>query len=227
MSIFTQSAWGSPPKKLAVLVPCRDRVDTIFTQCLVELVKTTQMAGVDVHVMYDTSTILLSQRENLALSAIESNAEYCLWLDSDMMFPSTTALRLMAHQKPVVAANYMKRSNPLTTVAYSKIGDWDSWLPLESQDGLEVVEGIGMGVFMMQTTTFLDLPQPWFAFERDEKGWHGEDFYFQKLLRAAGHTIHVDMNLSRQIRHIGQWAFGPSIGTNDEQIIKRHTPKVK
>lgn len=227
MSIYTQTLWTRNRAKLAVLVPCRNQVDTIFTQCLVEMVKTTQANNVDIEVVYDMSTILLNQRENLAKAALEMNADYMLWLDSDMMFPSTTALRLMAHNKPVVAANYMKRSVPLTTVAYSKLGDWESWLPLESQDGMEKVEGIGMGVFMMQTEILHDLPKPWFAFEHDENGWHGEDFYFQKALRKAGYDILVDMNLSRQIRHIGQWAFGHTIGTNDEQIAKRHQQHAK
>jgi hypothetical protein len=119
----------------------------------------------------------------------------------------------------------MKRSVPLTTVAYSTLGDWDSWLPLESQDGLEKVAGVGMGVFMMETAVLLEIPQPWFAFEYDESGWHGEDFYFQRKLQDAGYDIYIDMNLSRQIRHIGQWAFGHTIGTNEEQIVKRHTRK--
>lgn len=227
MSIYTQTLWTRNRTKLAVLVPCRNQVDTIFTQCLVEMVKTTQAAKVDIEVVYDMSTILLNQRENLAKAALDMNAQYALWLDSDMMFPSTTALRLLAHRRPIVAANYMKRSVPLTTVAYSKLGDWESWLPLESQDGMEKVEGIGMGVFMMQTEILHDLKKPWFAFEHDENGWHGEDFYFQKALRKAGYDILVDMNLSRQIRHIGQWAFGHTIGTNDEQIAKRHQQHAK
>lgn len=191
------------------------------------MVKTTQLAGIDINIVYDMSTILLNQRENLAKAALEMKADYMLWLDSDMMFPSTTALRLLAHNVPVVAANYMKRSVPLTTVAYTTLGDWESWLPLESQETMEKVEGIGMGVFMMQTDILLDMKKPWFSFEYDENGWHGEDFYFQKQIRNLGYPILVDMNLSRQIRHIGQWAFGHTIGTNDEQIVKRHQNNAK
>ena len=57
--------------------------------------------------------------------------------------------------------------------------------------------------------------------------WHGEDFYFQGKLRKAGYKILVDMNLSFQVRHVGQWAFGPSIGTNEEQRIKREVKKME
>ena len=40
-------------------------------------------------------------------------------------------------------------------------------------------------------------------------------------LQNAGYKVLVDMNLSRQIRHVGQWAFGPSIHANEERIIER------
>lgn len=220
-NIFDTSAWRKHSTKLIILVPCRDMVHSLFTMSLTELVKTCVLAGIDVHVTYDMSTILLNQREKLADKAVEIRADYLLWLDSDMMFPSTTALRLMGHNKDIVAANYMKRSVPLTTVAYPTINDWDNWLPLESQQELEPVEGIGMGCMLMKTSVLSDIQKPWFEFEYQDGSWHGEDFYFQKKLRDAGHQILVDMNLSRQVRHIGQWAFGPSIGTNEEQIIKR------
>lgn len=222
-SIYDLSMWKGRPSKIAILVPCRDQVHTVFSSSLTELVKTMTILGHDVHVIYDMSTILLNQRERLAQQAVDINADYMLWLDSDMMFPSTTALRLMEHRVPIVAANYMKRSIPLSTVAYEKLSDWDSWLPLESEGELATVEGVGMGCMLIQTAILKSIPKPWFAFTYQEatQDWMGEDFYFQGLLREAGYPIKIDMNLSRQIRHIGNWAFGPSIGTNDAQIVKR------
>jgi hypothetical protein len=224
-NIYDVSVWKTRPTKLAILIPCRDTVYSLFTSCLVELTKTCVMAGIDVHVIYDTSSILLNQRENLARQAVTMNSDYMLWLDSDMMFPSTTAMRMMQHNKPIVAANYMKRSIPLNSVAYESRGDWDNWLPLLSNEELVPVEGIGMGCMMIKTEILKEIEHPWFAFEYKDESWHGEDFYFQEKLRNAGHEIFVDMNLSRQIRHVGQWAFGPNLGTNQEQIIKRRKIK--
>jgi hypothetical protein len=194
---------------------------------LTELVKTCVLAGIDTHVTYDASTILLNQRESLAKKAVEIKSDYMLWLDSDMMFPSTTAMRLMGHNKDIVAANYMKRSVPLTTVAYPTLEEWDSWLPLESQEELEIVEGVGMGCMLMKTSLLSTIENPWFEFEWKDGSWHGDVFNFQKKLRESGHQIFIDMNLSRQVRHIGQWAFGPNIGSNQEQIIKRKSIKGK
>jgi len=226
-SIYDLSVWKTKHTKLAILVPCRESMYSMFTASLVELVKTTTMAGIDVHVIYDQSTILLSQREKLAKQALAINAEYALWLDSDMMFPSTTAMRLMAHNKDIVCSNYMKRSVPLQTVAYPERGNWETWLPLEADQELQEVEGIGMGCMLMKTDVLRKIEPPYFNFEYYDGDWHGEDFYFQNKLRNAGYKILVDMNLSFQVRHVGQWAFGPSIGTNQEQSAKRQEEKLK
>jgi hypothetical protein len=226
-SLYDSSIWKTAPTKLAILIPCRDTVYSLFTSCLVEMIKTCTMAGIDTHVLYDASTILLNQRENLAKEAIKINSDYMLWLDSDMLFPSTTAMRMIAHNKSVVAVNYMKRSIPLNSVAYETRDNWDEWLPLVSEENLVPVEGVGMGCMLIKTKILEEIERPFFSFEYKDESWHGEDFYFQEKLRNVGHEILIDMNLSRQIRHIGQWAFGPSLGTNEEQIVKRRKKTIK
>jgi len=226
-NIYESSTWNFHHTKLAILVPCRESMYSLFTSALVELVKTTTISGIDVHVLYNQSTILLAQREKLAQQALEIKADYALWLDSDMLFPSTTAMRLMRHNKDIVCCNYMKRNQPLSTVAYPNRGDWDNWLPLEYEEKLQEVEGIGMGCVMMKTEILKNINPPYFSFEYKDGEWHGEDFYFEKKLRDAGHKIYVDMNLSRQVRHVGQWAFGPGLAVNDEQIVKKHKAKIR
>jgi len=226
-NIYDLTIWQTRPTKLAILVPCRESIYSLFTASLVELVKTTTMAGIDVHVIYDQSTILLSQREKLARNALEIKADYALWLDSDMMFPSTTAMRLMGHNVDIVCSNYMKRSVPLQTVAYPERGNWENWLPLEGDQELQEVEGVGMGCMMMKTEVLTKINRPYFNFEFKDGEWHGEDFYFQNKLRNAGYKILVDMNLSLQVRHVGQWAFGPTLGVNEEQRVKRHVQKTE
>jgi len=226
-NIYDLTMWNTNPIKLAILIPCRETVYSLFTASLVELIKTTTMAGIDVHVIYDQSTILLTQRERLAQQALEIKADYALWLDSDMMFPSTTAMRLLAHNKDIVCANYMNRSLPLQTVAYPERGNWENWLPLEGDQELQEVEGVGMGCMMIKTEVLKKITPPYFAFEYKDREWHGEDFFFQNKLRNAGYKILVDMNISFQVRHVGQWAFGPSIQTNEEQRIKREVKKME
>ncbi len=212
-SVFASSQWSLKKSKLAVLVPCRDMLHSAFAQCIGELIKLNTQNNIDTHVVYDASTILLTQRERLALEAKNIGAEYMLWLDSDMAFPATTALRLLAHKKSVVAANYVRRQPPFKGVAYEKIGDWQNPLPYEIQDDLVEVEGIGMGCMLVKTSILDEISRPYFEFgwTPESNDWLGEDMHFCQKIAAAGHQIYVDTALSMETRHMGTWAFGPEL----------------
>jgi hypothetical protein len=209
-SIQNSSLWDSKPTKLAILVPTRDTVHSQFAYCLAQLIKTTSEAGIDTYLFFDSSTILLNQREKLIENAKDIKCDYVLWLDSDMMFPSTTALRLLAHNKDIVACNYMKRSKPLKTVAYTDLRNWDSWLPLEPKDDLIKVEGVGMGCMLMKTEIFSSLQKPYFEFtyKGDTQDWYGEDFMLLTKLRLNEFNVYIDTILSMDIKHLGIYAFG-------------------
>jgi hypothetical protein len=212
-NVFSASKWSLKKNKLAVLVPCRDMLHAGFSKCLVELVKLNTMNGLDTHVVYDASTVLLTQRARLAAEAQAIGAEYMLWVDSDMIFPATTALRLLAHNEPVVACNYIRRQLPAKGVAYETIGDWENPLPFEPQDELVPVEGIGMGCMLVKTSILQEIPKPWFEFHwTEESNDHlGEDMDFCMKMADAGYTVKIDTNLSMEIRHLGTWAFGPDL----------------
>lgn len=212
-SVFTSSAWSLKKSKLAILVPCRDMLHSAFAQSLTELVKLNTMNNIDTHVVMDASTVLLTQRARLAVEAQKVGAEYMLWLDSDMVFPSTTAMRLMSHNEDIVAANYVRRQLPAKGVAYEKIGDWQNPLPFVAQNHLVPVEGIGMGCMLVKTKILNEIPKPWFEFHWTEESndFLGEDMDFCQKMKKAGYTIKVDTNLSMELRHMGSWAFGPDL----------------
>ena len=208
-SINNSSVWVAKPIKLAILVPTRDMVHSHFAYSLAQLVKTTSEIGIDTYLYFDSSTILLNQREKLIDEAIKMEADYVLWLDSDMMFPSNVVLKLLAHNKDIVACNYMKRSLPMKTVAYTDLNDWDSWVPMEPQEELVKVKGIGMGCILMKTEVFKKLEKPYFEFrfKEDTKDWFGEDFILQDKIQKVGYEIFVDTMLSMEIKHVGIYAF--------------------
>jgi len=212
-SVFASSKWSLKKSKLAVLVPCRDTLHSAFAMCLTELVKLNTMNNLDTHVIMDASTVLLTQRERLALEAQNIGAEYMLWLDSDMTFPATTALRLLAHNENVVAANYIRRQLPAKGVAYKTIGAWEEPLPFEIQDDLVPVEGVGMGCMLVKTSILQEIEQPWFEFKwTPESNDHlGEDMMFCQKMAEQGYQVKIDTNLSMEMRHLGTWAFGPEL----------------
>lgn len=211
-SVFAASKWSNKINKLAVLIPCRDLLHSAHAMSLAEMIKFNTMNDLDTHVFMDASTILLTQRERLATAAIELEADYMLWLDSDMAFPATTAVRLLSHNEPVVAANYVRRQFPAKGVAYESIGDWQQPLPFDVQDELAQVEGIGMGCMLIKTSVFQELSKPWFEFQwtPESNDFLGEDMYLCQKINNAGYTIKVDTLLSQDMRHLGTYGFGPS-----------------
>lgn len=208
-SVFSSSKWSIKKSKVAVCIPTRDLLHSAHAMCLTELVKFNTMHEIDTHVFMDASTVLLTQREHLATMALNLDTEYILWLDSDIVFPATTLIRLLSHDEDIVAANYVKRQFPSKGVAYKKIGEWHEPLSLDVSDSLETVEGIGMGCMLMKTEIFNKIPKPWFEFtwSPESNDVLGEDMNLCKKINQLGYKIKVDTVLSRELRHLGTYAF--------------------
>ena len=69
------SIWEGLPLKLAILVPTRDMVHSHFSYSIAQLLSTTRELGIDAYLFYDSSTILLNQRERLIEKAKEINLD--------------------------------------------------------------------------------------------------------------------------------------------------------
>jgi hypothetical protein len=219
--------WDGVPTSVSILVPTRDTVYSHFSYSLGNLIKTTTQMGINVHLFFDASTILINQRERLIEQEIEVKSEWVLWLDSDMMFPSTTLLRLLAHKQDIVACNYMKRSQPFKSVTFMDTNDWESWVPIKSEDELLTVEATGMGCLLMRTSVFQRLKKPYFeyTFQPTTKDWLGEDFTLFKKLNSLGYQLKIDMNLSNEIYHIGTFAYGKSLSANTQKKTEWESKK--
>lgn len=219
MSVFKNTIWDGVSTSVSILVPTRDTVYSHFSYSLGNLIKTTTQMGINTHLFFDASTILINQREHLIEQAIKVKSDWVLWLDSDMMFPSTTLLRLLSHNEDVVACNYMKRSHPFKSVSFIDTNDWESWVPLKSQDELVTVEATGMGCLLMKTSLFQDLHKPYFeyTYQSITKDWIGEDFTLFKKLKKIGVQPKIDMNLSNEIYHIGTFAYGKNLLENTQK----------
>ena len=223
MNIFRNTSWSGELTSVSILVPTKDTVYSHFSYSLSNLMKVSTQMGVDTHLFFDSSTILINQRENLIDNSIEMGTEWCLWLDSDMMFPPTTLLRLLSHKEDIVACNYMKRSFPSKSVAFTDTTDWESWVPLEHSNNLEVVEAVGMGCVLMRTNVFKQLTKPYFeyTYQSETQDWIGEDFTLFKKLNDLGYKVKIDMNLSNQLYHIGTFAYGENLPVNQEKRKSR------
>lgn len=131
-----------------------------------------------------------------------------MWIDSDMIFPVDTLLKLLARKQDIVAANYSTRREPCYTTAFR--GSFqDNIYTEDTSTGLEEAQSCGMGMMLTKIDVFKKLDLPWFEikYDRKTKTTTGEDIYFCRKAKGAGYKVWVDHDLSKEIGHLGTFEF--------------------
>ena len=194
--------------RLAIGGPTRDAVPAAFAVDVAHLFAYTREHGpwgTNVFVNFVASTYIHVGREWFLEASIKQGATHILWLDTDMSVPRELAVLLAMHEQPIVACNYLVRQASGLFTAFRDghriTTDWES-------TGIEAVEYVGMGAMLMRTEAVKGLRRPVFRHGLNEDGGDiGEDVMFCRLLRAAGHTVYIDHDLSKRIGHIGQHTY--------------------
>ena len=201
--------------KIAILIPARGQMEVATAFDLVAMcaytIKTTKH---DIDLFTSAGTLIFDQRNSLVKTALEVKADYLLFVDADMRFPKDTLKILMAHDKDIIGVNATTRSEPVKPTAKNFIVNEDQsvdWLPIYSnaRSGIEKADGIGCGVMLVKTKVFKEMEEPYFYFEQlGNNKILGEDIYFCIKAKDAGFDTWVDHDLSKGIRHIGQYVYG-------------------
>lgn len=187
--------------RLAICVPARDQVHTVFAQSLCNLTSRLTRKNIDFELHIICGSVIAESRTALANEAIEHGATHLLWLDSDIQFPANIADKLNSHNKDIVAANYSTRYAPYRSVAFLDPKNTNS--RLEETRGLHKVWAVGMGCMLMKAHVLDNLPKPWFSHEYNKEldTFGGEDIYFCN--QAMHHGIDVWVDADVQLAHIG------------------------
>ena len=196
--------------RLVIGGPTLAMVPVSFAEQLTRLFAFTREHGPweAVSLWFQPATYVHVGREFVLRKAMELQATHILWLDTDMEFPADTAIRLGAHSKSIVACNCVMKTPDVKFTAWKHGGTVFSD---KTATGLEVVDHVGMAVMLMRTDLVTDMPQPWFRHQLNEAGEDvGEDVVFCRKLRAAGHSIYIDHDISKEIGHIGLTTFRPN-----------------
>lgn len=158
--------------------------------------------------MCNTKSSVIAKSRNVCVeNAIALGTTHLLFLDSDMIFPQDTLLRLIAWEKDIVGGTYVQRTPPHRILG-SRLGD-ETDIP---QSGLIEMGEMPTGCLLIKTSVFEKFTRPYFRFGVDEEKGElvGEDLLFTRQAVEKGFKIYCDMGLSRQLYHIGEHAF--SIG---------------
>lgn len=203
-------------KKVFIAIPCMDQVPVQFCQSLAMLEK----AGPTV-IGFQVGSLVYTSRNSLAVQAIDHEADYIFWLDSDMVFPSGTLRHMLntIEQQPeetILSGVYYRRNPPYSPVAFEKLSIDDNgcatWADLERvPDKLFDAEGVGFGCVLMPTRVMVDV-QANFGALFDPIGGTGEDLSFCWRARQCGWKIVCDPRI--QLGHVGHTIITGSFWEN-------------
>lgn len=177
-------------------IPCGDRVHTPFMYSMWAIGR--QYPG-KMGLIMGHSSMIVNARNQVVDMAQQLKAEYLLFLDSDMTFPQDTPKRLLAHDKDIVCATYVRRGPPFDLLGHGPSG--------EVLGGLVEMTHIPTGCMLTKMSVFDKFTKPEFRFAVDEKNkiTHGEDFVFSEMAREKGFKLWCDMDLTKEIGHCYQY----------------------
>ncbi len=150
-------------------------------------------------------------RNEACRQALKAGADHLFFLDSDVIPPRDTILRLIKHDLPVVSGIYCRRSPPHAVPVMIRNGQWVTEYPANS---LIQVDLVGAGCLLIRRDVLEKLPpiddkrgKHWFDWRVDMMGLLpqgealSEDFSF--CLQCRRHGIPIVVDTSLMARHIG------------------------
>jgi len=157
-------------------------------------------------------------REKIAETALNMNAKYIFWLDTDVICPPDVIQRLMRHKQSFVSGLYARRYYPCWNEMLLK-GKDDKGnegyvsIPEGGYEKGSVVQCdvVGFGCVLMETDMLKDMEKPWFRWsEHAAIRGRSEDFFFCEKARRSGYKLYVDTSVV--CRHMGPVRILPSVG---------------
>lgn len=189
--------------KTLIAVPCMDQVPVPFCQSLALLKKVGECT-----LAMQSGSLIYTSRDRLATHAIQIDADYVMWFDSDMSFAPDTLERMLdtlqKNDLDILTGLYYRRVPPYSPVLFDKVefdGDRCDWTEFQTvPDKLFEVGACGFGCVLMKADVFFDV-QSKFGKMFTPIGNTGEDIAFCWRARQCGYKIICDPSV--ECGHVG------------------------
>ena len=199
-------------KKTLIAVPAHEMVHARFAEALMNLDKP---AGTGFAMI--TNTLIYTARNLIAQNAVNAGFDQVLWIDSDMIFPSDTLIRLSADidegRDIVSALCFTRRENSVPCIQSDLTWEVkpDGWVNTNAdiyldypRDQVFEVAGCGFGCVMTSAALLKKMIDKYGAPFYPLMGM-GEDTTFCFRARQDGEKIYCDSRI--KIGHIGSKVF--------------------
>lgn len=165
--------------KLAIGVPCPDRIPIEFASNLVDIMFTTaKFPKIEKLVFVHATGVRTDKNRNKILDdVLKQDFTHILWLDADMVFPNDIVYTYMNADPTldIMGCLYFKRSEPYDPIAYIYNPDESSLRPYMSLDPSKLpentvveVDGLGFGGVLVNLDVYRELgDDKWMVYGRN------------------------------------------------------------
>lgn len=149
---------------------------------------------------------LVTARQDDLDEALNGDYTHILYLDDDQTFPHDVVDRLLAHDKPIVTANYRKKSADVQFVCSGKD---NQFIDSRGKTGLEQINACGMGITLIKLDAVRRIPKPHFCvvYSKTTGKFIIEDTFFSNVMGVNGVDMWVDHDLSQVVGHVGETEY--------------------
>jgi len=199
-------------KKILICIPSCGFIKTETVASLVNLLGSTP---VNYQFYAPMSCYIHMNREESVQRAFEMGADYILFIDADMIFPTDALTKLLNLDKDIASVTYNYRRLPQTSIVtldekydadYQDVDDTktkDGQIPLSAIKNPFRVKACGGGFLLIKMDVFNKIKRPWFFFEPETETTQpvGEDVWFCDRARELGYEIWIDPSI--EMGHVG------------------------
>lgn len=184
--------------RVAVCIPYYRSVEPAMMMSFGELCARSAMAGLEFLPIGTRGCYIEDNRNGCVEYAINMGVDWdwLLWIDTDMRFPGDALLRLLAHDKDIVGANYRQRTPPYAYTGVYADGRDDHIL----EPGLHRMAQMPTGLLLTRFDIYRKMGYPWFrpGLRHEAR----DDIYFCRQAAALGYEIWCDHDLTKEVVHI-------------------------
>ena len=140
-------------------------------------------------------------RNIICNKAIKNNYDYVLMVDSDIILPTYTLVKMLDDPKPVCLGCYPRKNTKKEVFEIFKLGQQDyvktfNYSEITSLTGKIEVKGGGFGCGMIDVRILNDLPHPFFKYVEYESGATlSEDLYFCSNANKHGYQVYAETDV--------------------------------
>lgn len=205
------------PPKVLIAIPMLTTVCAEFFMSVTSLQTNgnTQMA-------VQVNSLVYDARRDLTISAIKSNADWILWLDSDVVFDGDILLRLLEDAEQLnaeyVSGLYFKRMFPIKPMIAKSL----YWREVDgvAETGNEIyydyprddvfeIAASGFGCVLVKMDTIQELTEHFKMSPFEPMPNLGEDFSFCWRMSRLGKKMYCDSRI--KLGHMGTFQFNEAV----------------